>query len=52
MGNMGARAFGLEKAPLTLEDSSKNTAHIVDNATKKDHSEQFFNETIDRRYPW
>lgn len=29
MGNMGARAFGLEKAPLTLEDSSKNTAHIV-----------------------
>ncbi|KAI4623419.1 putative secondary metabolism biosynthetic enzyme [Alternaria sp. BMP 0032] len=52
MGNMGARAFGLEKAPLTLEDSSKNTAHIVDNATKKEHSEQFFNETIDRRYPW
>jgi hypothetical protein len=29
MGNMGARAFGMEKAPLTLEDSSKNTAHIV-----------------------
>lgn len=69
MGNMGARAFGMEKALLTLEDSSKNTAHIVslkislqwrlslipfevDNATKKEHSEQFFNETIDRRYPW
>lgn len=29
MGNLGARAFGLEKAPLTLEESSENTAHIV-----------------------
>lgn len=24
MGNLGARAFGLEKAPLTLDDSSSN----------------------------
>ncbi|RYP93104.1 hypothetical protein DL770_000761 [Monosporascus sp. CRB-9-2] len=29
MGNMGARAAGMEKAPLTLEESSKNTAFIV-----------------------
>lgn len=29
MGNAGARAFGLEQAPLTLEASSKNTAYIV-----------------------
>lgn len=29
MGNAGARAFGLEKAILTLEESSKNTAYIV-----------------------
>ncbi|THC95808.1 hypothetical protein EYZ11_004718 [Aspergillus tanneri] len=45
MGNAGARPFGLEKATLTLEDSSKNTAHI-------DHSEKFFNEAIDRIRPW
>lgn len=24
----------------------------IDNATKKDHSEKFFNETIDRIHPW
>lgn len=29
MGNQGARAFGLEKADLTIEESSRNTAHIV-----------------------
>jgi hypothetical protein len=29
MGNAGARAFGLDKATLTLEESSKNTAYIV-----------------------
>jgi norsolorinic acid ketoreductase len=29
MGNAGAKAFGLEEAPLSLEDSSRNTAHIV-----------------------
>ncbi|XP_044717071.1 short chain dehydrogenase domain-containing protein [Hirsutella rhossiliensis] len=29
MGNAGARVFGLEKATRTLEDSSRNTAHIV-----------------------
>ncbi|KAI3391501.1 hypothetical protein diail_7199, partial [Diaporthe ilicicola] len=51
MGNGGARAFGLEEAPTTLKDSSKNTAHIIDNATKKDHSEKFFNETIDQIHP-
>jgi len=52
MGNIGAKAFGLEEAPITLEGSSKNTAHIIDNATKKDHSEKFFNETIDHIHPW
>ncbi|KAH7324056.1 hypothetical protein BKA65DRAFT_555716 [Rhexocercosporidium sp. MPI-PUGE-AT-0058] len=52
MGNLGARAFGLEEAPLTLEDSSKNTAHIIDDATKEGHSEKFFNETIDQIHPW
>lgn len=29
MGNAGAQVFGLEKAPTTLEQSSKNTADIV-----------------------
>ncbi|KAK9381361.1 NAD(P)-binding protein [Kockiozyma suomiensis] len=52
MGNAGARAFGLDKATLTLEESSNNTAYIIDHSTKKDHSEKFFNETIDRIHPW
>jgi hypothetical protein len=29
MGNQGAKAFGMEEVPLTLEGSSKSTAHIV-----------------------
>lgn len=29
LGNAGARVFGLDKAPTTLEQSSKNTASIV-----------------------
>ncbi|KPM44918.1 hypothetical protein AK830_g1634 [Neonectria ditissima] len=52
LGNMGAHTFGLEKAPITLKQSSENTAYIIDNSTKKDHSEKFFNETIDRIHPW
>ena len=32
MGNVGAKAFGLEEAPITLEGSSKSTAYIVSHA--------------------
>ncbi|KAI0380235.1 NAD(P)-binding protein [Hypomontagnella monticulosa] len=52
MGNAAAQAFGLDEAPVTLADCSIKTAHIIDNSTKKDHSEKFFNETIDRTLPW
>ncbi|RYP66964.1 hypothetical protein DL771_007538 [Monosporascus sp. 5C6A] len=52
MGNMGARAAGMEKAPLTLDESSRNTAFIIDNATQGEHSGKFFDETIDRIHPW
>ncbi|KAH8680788.1 hypothetical protein BX600DRAFT_543480 [Xylariales sp. PMI_506] len=52
MGNMGARTFGLAEAPVTLEQSSKNTANIIENSTKMDHSQKFFNETIDQIHPW
>ncbi|KAI1846990.1 hypothetical protein JX265_006813 [Neoarthrinium moseri] len=34
MGNMAARAFGFEKAPVTLEQSSKNTAYIMSRRLK------------------
>ncbi|KAF2648200.1 NAD(P)-binding protein [Lophiostoma macrostomum CBS 122681] len=51
MGNAGARAAGLEKAFLTLEESSRNTAGIIDNATKE-HSGKFFDEMIGRIHPW
>ncbi|KAI6082973.1 hypothetical protein F4821DRAFT_263436 [Hypoxylon rubiginosum] len=49
---MAARAFGLEKAPVTLAECSVKTAHIIDNSTKEDHSGKFFNETIDCFLPW
>ncbi|CAJ2500444.1 Uu.00g032970.m01.CDS01 [Anthostomella pinea] len=52
MGNMAAQAFGLEEAPVTLKECSTKTANIVNNATKKDHSGKFFNETIDQFIPW
>ena len=29
MRNAGAKAFGLEEAPLSLEDSIRDTTHIV-----------------------
>ncbi|ORX94721.1 hypothetical protein BCR34DRAFT_608186 [Clohesyomyces aquaticus] len=52
MGNMGARAFGLEEAPTTLENGRKNTAFLIDNETNEEHSEKFYNETIDQIHPW
>ncbi|KAF2870765.1 hypothetical protein BDV95DRAFT_574576 [Massariosphaeria phaeospora] len=52
MGDVAVKAFGLEKADFTLEESSKNTANIIDKATKEEHSEKFFNETIDKIHPW
>ncbi|KAF2266542.1 NAD(P)-binding protein [Lojkania enalia] len=52
MGNMGARAAGLEKAPVTLAEFRANTAQIIDNATKAEHSGKFFDMTINRINPW
>ncbi|KAI2613252.1 NAD(P)-binding protein [Hypoxylon sp. NC1633] len=52
MGNMAARAFGLDEAPVALKDCSVKTAYIIDNSTKEEHSEKFFDETIDKFLPW
>ncbi|KAF2874749.1 hypothetical protein BDV95DRAFT_297977 [Massariosphaeria phaeospora] len=53
MGNLGAREFmGKELALRTVEESCADMAHIIDNATKAEHSGKFFDETIDRIFPW
>ncbi|KAL8372230.1 hypothetical protein RB595_001836 [Gaeumannomyces hyphopodioides] len=40
---------GVAKTPLVC---AENTAHIIKNATKEEHSGKFFNETIDKFHAW
>jgi norsolorinic acid ketoreductase len=41
MGNQGARANGMEQAPVTLNDSINGILHRIDTATRKNSSGQF-----------
>jgi len=41
MGNGGARAFGMEEAPMSLETSIKGVLEIIDNATREKTSGTF-----------
>jgi len=41
MGNGGARAFGLEEAPMSLETSMKGVLELIDNATREKTSGTF-----------
>ncbi|KLU86074.1 hypothetical protein MAPG_05093 [Magnaporthiopsis poae ATCC 64411] len=36
----------------TPEACALNTSHIIDNATKEEHSGKYFNETIDKFHAW
>lgn len=37
MGNTGARAFGMEQAPVALEDSCSQMVKLIEGATKESH---------------
>jgi norsolorinic acid ketoreductase len=37
LGNTGARAFGLEKAALTVEESCSGVVMLIEKATKEGH---------------
>ncbi|BGP27135.1 short-chain dehydrogenase/reductase SDR family protein [Rhodotorula toruloides] len=47
MGNAGARAFGLEQAPVKLEDSVAGILKIVDGATREKTGGKFWDYTGD-----
>ncbi|BGP02928.1 short-chain dehydrogenase/reductase SDR family protein [Rhodotorula toruloides] len=47
MGNAGARAFGLEEAPVKLEDSVAGILKIVDGATREKTGGKFWDYTGD-----
>ncbi|KAI1621969.1 hypothetical protein EDD37DRAFT_683884 [Exophiala viscosa] len=42
MGNMGARLFGLEQAPDSLDESCDNLVKLFDEATKETHGGKFW----------
>jgi len=42
MGNGGAKSNGLEKAPVTVEDSVNGIISLIDKAERKTHSGKFF----------
>ena len=37
LGNTGARAFGFEQAPVTVEESCTSMVRLIDGATKENH---------------
>lgn len=43
MGNAGAKANGLDKAPVTIKDSIKEQLKIIDEATREKTSGKFWN---------
>ncbi|GAA5972857.1 hypothetical protein JCM11641_003976 [Rhodosporidiobolus odoratus] len=51
MGNDGARSFGLEQAPVTIEDSVAGQLRLVDEATGETHGGKFWDYTGDA-IPW
>lgn len=38
MGNTGARFFGMEEAPVEVEDSCSQMVQLIDGAAKESHS--------------
>ncbi|KAI1502913.1 NAD(P)-binding protein [Biscogniauxia marginata] len=51
MGNFSAQQWGLEKAPESVEDSSKGVVKLVDVATKQTHGGKFWSYK-DNLLPW
>ncbi|UKZ75706.1 hypothetical protein TrVFT333_003398 [Trichoderma virens FT-333] len=52
MGNAGARMQGLEKAPVTLEDSCSSIIVSIDKATRAETSGRFIDLASDTEISW
>ncbi|GAW13628.1 hypothetical protein ANO14919_030150 [Xylariales sp. No.14919] len=52
MGNLGARMMGLEKAPVTVEDSVSKIVAVIDAATRETTSGRFLNTMDGTEFPW
>lgn len=52
LGNGGAKMQGLEKAPITLDDSVAKIIASADNATRDNTSGKFLNVMEDKELPW
>ncbi|TLS30051.1 hypothetical protein PpBr36_02616 [Pyricularia pennisetigena] len=52
MGDFASNAFGIDIAPVTIDQCVKDTTEIIEKSTKEDHSGKFFDRTIDSFCPW
>lgn len=52
MGNAGAKEYGLESAPVTLENSVKGVLKRVDEATREKTSGTFQDFENEQAWPW
>ena len=51
MGNLGAEAFGLEKAAITVQQSVTRMIKVIDAATRKTHGGKLW-AYDGREVPW
>ena len=51
MGNLGAEAFGLEKAAITVQESVTGMIEVIDAATRKTHGGKLW-AYDGREVPW
>lgn len=51
MGNMGARALGMEEAPERLDESCDSMVKLFDVATKETHGGQLWDRS-GKQEPW
>ena len=42
MGNNGAKMYGMEEAPVSLDDSCDGQVKVIDAATKETHGGRFW----------
>ncbi|KAL2849275.1 hypothetical protein BJX68DRAFT_276007 [Aspergillus pseudodeflectus] len=52
MGNKGAREFGMEEAPNTIEEAITKTTAKIDEATREATSGRFWNVIDGTEFPW
>jgi norsolorinic acid ketoreductase len=52
MGNAGAKAAGLDEAPVKVEDSAKGILNRIDHATREHTSGTFQDFENDQQWRW